>query len=465
MGWTILRPFALMLALAALATPLLGQGSSVYTHSACVSARGHTAVAAPCGDASSVFYNPASLAMMPSALSGGFTAVLNRGSFTYDQGARSGQTVDREGTTTPVPHGYASLRFGDRLAVGFGAWAPYGLGIEWPETFEGRYISWKSQLRAFYLQPTLAYQVIPDRLAIGLGPQIVLGGLELNQYQDAHFLGIPGTPFTFGNLGVPEDTPFAAATLSGDGTGVGGQIGLHFQASDRLTLGARYMHSVKLDLSGDGEFSQVTNPEVMVTGPFGPGGAPATVPLDMLLADQFEPGGQLVDQSVKAELTLPAQAVVGLRFLATPELELTAEYQWTGWSTFDEIAPEFDILTMESLVLEYQDTHTFRLGGSYQATEPLVVRAGFLANTAAAPDQTVTPVLPEARRWLLSGGVGYDFGAIRLDAFYNYLNQADRSGRVRTPPMGQSGITANIGTYGTTTHLVGVTFAYGIPLR
>ena len=252
MGCAILRFFGVAVAFAIMAAPVLGQGASVYTQSACVSARGHAAVAAPCGDASSVFYNPASLAMMPSALSGGFTAIYNRGSFTYDQGVRSGQTVDREATTTPVPHGYASVRFGDRLAVGFGVWAPYGLGIEWPENFEGRYISWKSQLRAIHLQPTLAYQVIPDRLAIGLGPQIVLGGLELNQYQDAHFLGIPGTPFTFGNLGVPEDTPFAAATLSGDGTGVGGQIGLHFQASDRLTLGARYIHSVKLYLSGDG---------------------------------------------------------------------------------------------------------------------------------------------------------------------------------------------------------------------
>jgi long-chain fatty acid transport protein len=461
MGRTILWSFGVAATLAVMAAPVVGQGSSVATQSACVSARGHAAVAAPCGDASSIFYNPAALAFMPSALSGGFTAVYNKGSFTYD----GGQTVDREAATTPVPHGYASVRFGDRLAAGFGVWAPYGLGIEWPSNFEGRYISWKSQLKGIYLQPTLAFQIIPDRLAIGGGPQIVLGGLELNQDQDAHFLGIPGTPFTFGNLGVPLNTPFAAATLSGDGMGFGAQVGLYFQANDRLSLGARYMHSVKLDLSGDAEFSQITQPSVNVTGPFGPGGTVITVPLDVLLAGQFQSGGQLIDQSVDAELTLPPQAVVGLRFLATPEVELAVDYQWTGWSTFDEIAPTFDVLQMSPLVLEYEDTHTFRLGGSYQASEPLVLRAGFVANNAATPDQTVTPILPEAKRWLLTGGLGYDFGIVRLDVFYNYLNQADRRGRVRSPPADVPGETLNVGSYATTTHLLGLTFSYGLPLR
>ena len=32
----------------------------------------------------------------------------------------------------PVPQGYINYRASDRLAVGIGALAPYGLGLEWP---------------------------------------------------------------------------------------------------------------------------------------------------------------------------------------------------------------------------------------------------------------------------------------------------------------------------------------------
>jgi long-chain fatty acid transport protein len=467
MGRHTIRPFGMAVMMAALAAPVVGQGSSVYTHSACVSGRGHTAVAAPCMDASGIYYNPAALALMPSALSAGFTAIYNEGSFTYDPGRAPSpdqQVVDREAATPIVPHGYASIRFGggQHLAAGFGVWAPYGLGIEWPREFEGRYISWKTQLRGIYLQPTLAYQVVPGRLAIGGGPQIVLGGLELNQDVDAFYQPISGTPYTFGTFGAPRNTPFAAGRIEGDGTGFGGQVGVFFRATDRLSLGARYMHSVKVDLSGDASFEQI-NTGANITGPFGPGGAIVTVPLDAAVASQFDPNNPnavLVAQSVEASITFPAQAVVGLAFAATPQLDLAFDYQWTGWSTFDQITPEFERLPDAPLILNYKDAHTFRFGGSYLASPVMALRAGFLYNTAATPDETVTPILPEATRWLLTAGLGYDFGTIRADLMYNLVNQDDRRGRVRNAD--QEPGNPNIGVYSSTAHLFGVTLSYGL---
>jgi long-chain fatty acid transport protein len=165
---------------------------------------------------------------------------------------------------------------------------------------------------------------------------------------------------------------------------------------------------------------------------------------------------------VTAELTFPAQAVVGLRFAATPQLDVAADYQWTGWSSFDQIEPDFDVLQMPPLVLNYRDAHTIRLGGSYMASPALAVRAGFIYNTAATPDETVTPILPEAERQLYTAGLGYDFGTIRADVFYNFVNQADRRGRVRSPQPGQSGEALNVGMYESTAHLFGLTLSYGM---
>ncbi|MFW6330604.1 MAG: OmpP1/FadL family transporter [Gemmatimonadota bacterium] len=446
-----LRPLGLAILAAAFAVPVSGQGSSVYNHSACGSGRGGAAVAAPCADASGVYYNPGALALSPSAIGLGFTAINNSGSFVFDE---TGREVEREGATPVVPHGYLSYRFGSdqRWAGSFGFWAPYGLGIEWPQDFEGRYISHKTQLQGLYLQPTISYQLIPGKLAIGAGPQIVLGGIELNQTLDAAATD-PALSF------LPLGTDIASGKLEGSGTGYGGHVGLFYRASDQLSLGVRYMHSVPLDLEGDADFTALSNPNVYIPV------EGVVVPLDMVLAGQFQEGGAFEDQEVSASLEFPAQAVVGIRFAATPQVALLADYQWTGWSSFDEIQGEFENEAAGELVLplEYEDAHTFRLGTDLTATDALDVRLGFIYNTAATPDQTVTPILPEAERQLYTVGLGYAFGGFRADAFYNFVNQADRRGRVRSllPGIDTSDLAnLNTGVYSTTAHLIGLTVSY-----
>ncbi len=448
MGRYSLRPLAIAAMIAASASPAFAQGSSVYNQSACVSARGGATIAAPCMDASSVYYSPGALALMPSALSAGFSAIYNKGSYTYD----TGEVVEREAAVPIVPQAYISYRFGadQRWAGAFGVWAPYGLGIEWPEDFEGKYSSYKTQLRGIYLQPTISYQITP-RLGIGAGPQIVLGGIELNQTLDAPVAN-PSLAF------LPLGTDIAAATLEGSGTGLGGQIGIYFEASDRLAIGARYMHSVNLDLEGTADFTALSNPGILIPHP-----SLGTVPLDALLASQFQAGGAFEDQNVTANLEFPAQAVVGVRFGATPQLAIMADYQWTQWSSFDQIAGSFENEASGDLTLQldYNDAHTIRLGTEFAASPDLELRGGFVYNTAATPDKTVTPILPEAERQLYTLGIGYDLGMFRADAYYNYVNQADRRGRVRGELPGDYTIDdLNIGVYSSTAHLFGLTLSY-----
>ncbi len=450
MGRFPLRPLGLAILVAGSAAPAFAQGSSVYNQSACVSARGGTSVAAPCEDASAVYYNPGALTFAPSAASAGFTAVYNTGSYVYDV---TGVEVEREASMPIVPQAYVSYRFGtdSRWAGGLGVWAPYGLGIEWPTDFEGRYVSQKTQLRGIYIQPTLSYQLIPGKLGIGVGPQIVMGGIELNQTID---LPVANPDLSF----LPLGTDVATGKLEGSGTGYGAHIGIYLQASDRLAIGARYMHSVPVDLEGDADFTALSNPNVYIPVP-----GVGVVPLDVALAGQFADGGAFEDQGVTASLEFPAQAVVGVRFGATMQLALLADYQWTQWSSFDQIAGEFENAAAGALTLplNYKDAHTFRVGTQYAASPALDLRAGFVYNTAATPDETVTPILPEAERQLYTVGLGYDFGSLHADVHYNYINQADRRGRVRSALPGSYTIDdLNIGVYSTTAHLFGLTLSY-----
>lgn len=436
MSLRFVRAAGCALMVGAFAAPLGAQGSSVYNQSGCVSAVGGSAVAAPCQDASSIYYNPGALALQPTTASTGATAIYDSGSFTYDH---SGVVVEREPVVPIVPHAFGSYRR-DRLAFGFGFWAPYGLGIEWPEDFEGRFISWKTELRGIYLQPTVSYELIPGKLGIGGGPQIVRGGLELNQNAES-------TLSHLALFGFPLGTDLARAKLEGSGTGFGGQIGVFYRPSDRVAVGARYMHSVDVGLEGDAAFESVP-----ITG------LPDAIAA--LVDPLFAPGGPLSDQAVSAGLTFPPQAVVGVSFGATPDLVVSADYQWTGWSTFDRIIADFEAAPDVTLDFQYNDAHTLRTGARYALTPELEGRAGFVYNTAASPDQGVTPILPEADRHLYGAGLGYRMGGIRADVYYNYVDQADRRGRVRSELPGFSSEDLNIGVYSSAAHLIGLTVSY-----
>ena len=149
------------------------QGSAVYTQSACMNARNGAGIAHPCQDGSAVYYNPAAIALQNGAVSLGVTMVDQSGSFVYDTTATE---IERAPRSLVVPHGWATYRLSERLGVGLGVWAPYGLSIDWPVCpidqsrcgtgFEGRFVGYDQSLRGLYLQPTVAWSLVPGRIAV-----------------------------------------------------------------------------------------------------------------------------------------------------------------------------------------------------------------------------------------------------------------------------------------------------------
>lgn len=422
---------AAALALGAVAGPLSAQGSAVMTHGSCATALAAAQVADPCEDGSAILFNPAAIAMQPSVIGAGWTGITTSGTFTYDF---TGEVIDRGEATSSVPFGFATYNFGNGFAAGIGVFNLYGLRIDWPLEAEGRFVSYDTKLRNVYVQPTVAYQT--GWLSFGAGLDVVRGAIEINQRLDLATTPLPAglAPFpnaTFGNVGVPLGTDFADVNLEGDGTGVGFHLGALMRVSDRISFGARYMSAVEVDYDGAADFERIeTNAAV-------PSPAGGLLPLDPLLAGQFEAGGPLADQGVATGLTLPAQFTVGAAVRPIPQLQLLLDYQWTGWDRFDEAELDFDnTATVDrTLVLDYQDTDTYRFGAELWATERLPLRAGFIYNTAAQREFSVSPLLPEAERNYYTLGAGYRFGdALGIDVAYQFVDQADRRGRVRPRP-------------------------------
>jgi long-chain fatty acid transport protein len=458
---------AAAVACVAAGTPLRAQGSAVMTHSSCALALGGAGVADPCDDGSAILFNPAGLAETPSLLTLGVSGINASGEFTYNG---TGERIEREGGTTPVPFAYANYRFNERVAAGIGLFAPYGLGLDWPActveeinsndctgpNFEGRFVSYDTKLTNIYIQPTVAFRATPW-LSVGAGVDYVMAEIDINQRLDLAEQQVPGQPagFTFGRVGVRSGTDFADANLNGTGNGLGFHLGAQARLGNVITVGARYLSEVEIDYEGDARFTQIN------TGFVVPGGGPVD---PQLTAAQFAAGRALSAQTISTGLTLPSQVVVGVALTPMERLRVLADYQWTGWSSFDEAPLDFEVLTDQTLVLDYQDTDTWRIGAEFGATDALALRAGFIYNTAAEREFSVSPLLPEAERNYYSLGLGYRFGrALGVDLGYQLVDQADRAGRVRgrTPDMTEAELRArNVGVYGSTVHVLNVTFSY-----
>jgi long-chain fatty acid transport protein len=402
------------------------QGYGIYEQGACAMARAGAGVAAPCDDGSAIFFNPAALAMErgKSTLSAGGTLIGPRGSFAAFDGSVTGAMQEN---WLPVPAVYYGRPVRDRLALGIGVFVPFGLTVEWPMEFAGRFVSYKTSLAATYLQPTVAYK-ISDHVAIGGGLDLVFSRLELNQRVDlAPQQLAPG--ITFGQIGVPPGTDFANFKISGSDFGIAGHVSLLVKANEKLSFGARYLsrHTIEDDELALESAQVPTGLRTRVPLP----GIPAGTPVDALLAPQFAAGGRLSNQSAVTELTVPDQFVAGVAIMPTGRLTLLADYQFTTWSLFERLEFTTEHGLHELILKNYRNTSGLRIGADYGATGRLTLRGGFLFHQAAAPDGSVTPDLPEGARMEYTAGLGARLSErIAVDVAYQYIDQEKREGRL-----------------------------------
>lgn len=450
------------LALALSVGGLQAQGFSVNEHGTCQMGRAGAGTASPCADGSAVLFNPAALAGTDGAtVSAGAMVLAAFGEFTSDY---PGETTELDNDPIPVPHLYATWGATDRLGVGLGVFVPYGLETKWPTDFEGRFLGYDNKLQSIYVQPTLAYE-LNDVISVGGGPTYVVGAVELNQRLDLSTQTVPSdavpTGTTFGQLGVPHHTDFADANLDASGaTGVGANVGVQIRPADWVRVGARYLSQVTLEYEGDATFEQVETGLTLAAG--NPFGLPAGTSMDEVVAGSFSSSGALQDQVVRTEITMPDQLQAGVAVDATDRVTVMADYHWMDWSDFDAIPLDFEVARDDEQVEDYEDTHAVRLGLEAEATSDVTVRGGWIYHDAAAPDRTVTPLLPEAARHEITGGLGWSISpSFTVDLAYQFIAQQDRRGRVTDSAPGTSPTTAlNSGLYEFGAHLVSSTFTY-----
>ena len=463
-----------VLVLFAACPALLGaQGFGIYEQGTCAMGRAGTGVAAPCADGSAIFFNPAGLAGLKGGRATiGVTLLDVQGGFTDDV---SRQKTSLDDPLLAIPQVYAAYGVTPKLGVGIGLFAPYGLQTRWPLTFDGRFAGYDNLLRSVYIQPTVAYQVTPW-LSLGGGLDIVLGKVELNQRLDLADAPVPttlGVPAgtIFGQFGIAPGTDFADTHLEASKTTVTAHWGGIVKINDKLSIGGRYLMHATFDYEGTAAFSQVlTNLVIPATITVGAFTIPAGTPVDVLLAAPATSGGLdlfntvLTAQTVTTQITNPEQLILGVAYQPRKDWTLFVDYQWTRWGErFETVNIDFANPVLNRVLHEdYQNTNGIRLAAEWAKDAKWTFRGGYLRHQGAAPDQTVTPLLPEGSRNEFTGGFTVKLSpGFSADVAYQYIKQNDRRGRTREALFNQAPTTLlNHGVYDFRAHLFGVSLGY-----
>ena len=402
----------------------------------CALARGFAATAAPCDDASSIYWNPGALPRTRGfSLYGGAAVIKIDGSFTADS---TFTEYKGDAPTAVVPHLFINYRGAGKLAYGLGVYVPYGLTSQWKDDFPGRFSAKKASLQTIYVQPNLAYQ-LNDNWSVGGGPIIGRSTVELIQAIDLSgqtATVIAGNAITFGQLGIPKRTEFARASLKGSSTALGFTLGLHGKLTPTWEMGLRFLSQVTFNYDdADATFEQ--RPTGLILAAKNPFGAPLNTPVDALVASQFTGTNALTAQKVQTQIQHPAQVQAGFGYTGFDRTTLSVDYSYVGWKSFKQLPVNFKgPAPSKVLVEEYNNTSSIRFGAEHRLLNGVALRAGLAGATSAAPDQTVTPLLPEMDRGYGTLGAGIPvMGRLTLDAAYGHVFTSGRRGRIDERPI------------------------------
>ena len=357
-------------------------GFNIYEAGAKATALG-CAFTATADDGSALFYNPAGIAFLA-----GSGIDLNLMPVAPDfefEGADAdwldpvqGETVDQ---SFPLPGGYFYKTFDNDFSIGVGAYAPFGLGVEWenPETWAGRRSSYDVDLATIYFTPAVAYR-LSEKAAISVGLDVAFTTLELNRYSAIEFGG--GSDMVDVLDTKLEGTSAINYTPC---------FGLMVRPTERLSLGAMY-HSEK-KMVFDKQDATLTN--------VAPAALEASV--DALLASY---GGS--DQKISADLYLPHILSLGVAYQFTPRIRGEFDAVHFGWSAFDSLKLDFENDVLDSEIPEaYEDVWQYRFGFSYLASERLTALCGIVFDEAPQPVESMSPMLPDSDRTDYSIGLQY----------------------------------------------------------
>jgi long-chain fatty acid transport protein len=322
------------------------------------------AFTAKADDATAIFYNPAGIGKLRGlqVYAGGMLIVGHPEAASSPAFQLPGGKQDGNYSVVFIPNFYVSYGFKYGLAVGVGAFTNFGLKSIWPTGWEGRFQAYSSSLEDVTLNPSVAWH--PVRwFSIGAGFDITPARVDLRRSE---------------NLVNAE----SQLRFIGNAVGLGGNVGVLFEVPrvnrpSLLSIGLSYRSRYDLEFN-DGVIHA------------------NNVPLELLSV--------LHDTPATATLPIPDLVSVGVGVRPVDSLFLQVQFDWTNWSRLQALQLNAQDMALNTTVPEkWRDGYTMRVGGEY-AFGIVSARLGFGVDWTPVPQATMNPIVPDAQRFLVSGG-------------------------------------------------------------
>ncbi len=361
----------------------------------------YAGAAASAEDASTIYYNPAGMSLLPGGMqiSAG-VALINFSAKFSDSGSSQtgtpavpstqaplGGTGGDAGGLSAVPNFYFATDLAKDLKIGVGISVPFGLKTKYDPDWMGRFQAIKSDIKTFNVNPSVSYKVSED---VSLG------------------------------------------------------FGLSYQKLDAELTNAvnSYRSSIKYHVTGNVTFSGV--PTATLTG------------ISPALAAAFSDG------SVNLDIELPASASVALQHKLDPKWTLLGDVTWTGWSKIKQLVVTRDNGTTLSTTPEnFKNTWRVGAGATYRYDDAWSIKMGLAYDQTPVNDTDRTARLPDNNRIWLSVGGQYRLSKDgTLDFGYAHLFIKDAP--IDQPANGASPFLSGhlVGTYKGSIDILGAQFAY-----
>jgi len=381
-----LMAFAVASTLGGVSTLAWAAGFALIEQSGSGMGNAFAGAAATAEDASTIFYNPAGMAL----LSGSQFAVAGHaidlstkfsnagtsraaGGGAIPLGPVSGGNGGDAGGVAFVPNFYVTAPINDKWTAGLGVNAPFGLATEYDSTWVGRYQGIKSELTSININPSLSYKVT-DTIAFGGGVNYQRLKADLT---NAVMTGVA--------------TPDAMATLKADDDAWGWNVGMLAQITPETRVGLSYRSQMKYTLDGTSNVVSST-------------------------------GATLLNANVTSDITLPDMASLSVMHKLNDRWDLLADATFTRWSKIDTVNIVSSGATLDTLVFKFDDAWRVSAGANYHYSERWTFKGGVAWDQSPVQDQYRTVRLPDNdRTWLAFGGKYKVSQSAAIDFGYAHL--------------------------------------------
>jgi long-chain fatty acid transport protein len=277
------------------------------------------------------------------------------------------------------------------LKLGVATGTYFGLGLDYDDSWAGRYYVQEAELITFGVNPSIAYRV-NNWLSVGGGFSVVYA--ELSQKAAINNEGAGDAGFPDGKIGLEDDD-----------IGFGGNAGVLIEAAKGTRFGFSYRSEVEL------EFKDLAKIEGL--GP--------------TLTSALTTTGLLGSQA-DFTITIPQAVMVSAYHELTDKFAIMGNVGWQDWSEFGKTEVTIRSTNARNFTSDrkFDDTIHAAIGIQYRLSKPWLLSAGFAYDSSPVDNEDRTVDMPLDRQLRYATGLQYEWSKdITLGFAYEFLDAGD----------------------------------------